>query len=262
MGPIIAAAERAYSKGNKEIVKEIMKIIVFSDIDLNSIENQKNMLIIIRCLVHLLDQSMVDSCDPEKSKIFQQAQGLLQKALTLMKGLEKQHLDIAEADWFTKVSWNFALSSDESNELTKSSIFYGLVISFSSLLDDSDNLNLVLYAYYASITKLIELARREPSEQDGHINSAKELLGKFKILPREKILNSIPDLDSTIILLELEVDILTFNWSKITTLAQNVFQSSSIEVIKGICNKVVLDQDVPSGVIYIVVKVSNFFLIA
>jgi hypothetical protein len=223
----IAAADVAYELGNTQVVKEILKTVMISGLDLQDYKLLQNVQIILRSLIRISYDTLMESKTPESQT------DLLGHMVTDCKLVKKalKAQDQNELDWFFRVAWNSttSVSQMESTFLVRTQ-YFEIVMELYKLFQDPEetHTDCVEKACFMSIWYRLQLENQEHDEIN--IQKLQEAIGMWKDLTK------LPD---AVLFYEFELLCLEKDWDRAKHLIQHaqnrVLESDIWKKCCGIC---------------------------
>ncbi|KAJ3176867.1 Testis-expressed protein 11 [Geranomyces variabilis] len=134
----ISAAQLAYSKGDKNTLKQVLKHVVMSPINWSVNANKASLLAVLRCLIRLSANNL-DSGHTEAE--LQDVLKYIQKAYTLLVDWRQDPARddaafAAEMDWMYRTTWNVALAAASAGDTETSCLLYDLTAEVIALAQE------------------------------------------------------------------------------------------------------------------------------
>lgn len=228
---MVYAAESAYNKGDKQIVKQVLKLFAVSDIEWDAPDNQLRLFVIFRCLIRLNEVEINGSETKErKAELIDESQRYVAKVLQLgskwFNGTDTKSQDIVkELEWLIQSSWNQAVDAENCNlELSACSLFEQTA-RLITLSDSKEYLETLYICYYFSIKYRNKLSREKKDLLPEYMLNAKQSFNSLSnLIPslKEKLEpGKLIDLQSFLILSNFEMNILNENWDDLSRMIES-----------------------------------------
>ncbi|RKO83289.1 hypothetical protein BDK51DRAFT_33601, partial [Blyttiomyces helicus] len=164
----IAAADLAYKKSNKHVLKGVLRQILRCSLDWSVDVNR-------RCLVRL---AKADGSDAEVSAFIEKAHSLL-KDWTASNDSETASSFEHEIDWLYRISWNMAVATAKDGTAVELSCrFFKITADLLTLnrVPQISTLHCIKTCYYAALAGHLVLARLTSPPAPQHLEAAHEAL--------------------------------------------------------------------------------------
>ncbi|KAJ3054021.1 hypothetical protein HK097_002850 [Rhizophlyctis rosea] len=167
---LLNAADRAFKKGNKVVLKGILKELVTADIDWSDGEKKHSALVLLRCLIRMTNATSNDSSDRfnENALYIEKAH----KILSLCNAQES--LYEAELDWLFRTSWNLAIQAATTAGTEEACILYNLTAKLLLLfpVKSVHCLQSLKICAFAILVGKVNLSRQDETEGSPHLDDA------------------------------------------------------------------------------------------
>jgi hypothetical protein len=271
---LVHAAESAYNKGDKVIVKHVLKLFAVSDIQWDSPENQLKLFVIFRCLIRLNEVDISESKTKERkvelideslryiSKILQLSSKWFAKTSENTQKLEK------EIEWLIQSCWNQAVEAENCNLELSACLLFEQTGHLIKLNNSPLYLETLYICYYFSIKLRINLSRQNKDLLAQNLSIAKGFFNALSdlipLLSDKLEQGTLRDLKSFLILSNFEMELLNENWDNLSKIIDSPDVSTyPVSLLKSMAgayrrhlfvDKVTLDHETPSGIMYLTIK--------
>ncbi|KAJ3171445.1 hypothetical protein HDU88_007524 [Geranomyces variabilis] len=172
----ISAAQLAYSKGDKNTLKQVLKHVVMSPVDWNVNANKASLLAVLRCLIRLSANNL-DSGHTEAE--LQDILKYIKKAYTLLVDWRQDPARdaaacAAEMDWMYRTTWNVALAAASAGDTETSCLLYDLTAEVIALAEEPtlELLQTQKVCFFAVTAGFLSLSRK-PSLDTPAVNASR-----------------------------------------------------------------------------------------
>jgi hypothetical protein len=238
----ISAADVAYQLGNQTVIKQILKAVMTSGLNLQDTQIIQNIQIILRSLIRISYDSMLDT------KTLESQGELLAQIHTDCKLVKKvlKNQDQTELDWLYRVTWNSAyyISQMESTYAIRVQ-FFEVILGLFKLIASPDEIHrdCVEKAAFMAIWYRLQLHHQAPDETN--LEKAQEAIDIWKDITKR------PD---HVFNFEFEVLCLKKEWNKVEQMLRTAQKRIHDTNIWKKCCDVVLNIPVESKYLILVLE--------
>ncbi|KAI8995051.1 hypothetical protein BC832DRAFT_624072 [Gaertneriomyces semiglobifer] len=255
----VNAAQIVFEKGAKDILQQILRMIVLSPVDWTQEKHRLNLLIVVRCLIRLTKPSVEVGND---TTVFKEVTLYIRKAYEILKGWKAEDADTfrAEVDWLYRMTWNVALPSAIAEQTEIACSLFELTADILELLTEVNlqKLQSQKVCLFASAAGHVSLARQDEENHLDHLQKALTLLARMRDICVKvvEVSNSTQE-DAVLyqsIYLEYEIKVKQQAWSELEGIigyAESV--SAPSDVFERMAD-IVTRHQAPSAVVFITVQ--------
>ncbi|KAJ3179474.1 Testis-expressed protein 11 [Gaertneriomyces sp. JEL0708] len=177
----VNAAQIVFEKGAKDILQQILRMIVLSPVDWTQEKHRLNLLIVVRCLIRLTKPSVEVGND---ITVFKEVTLYIRKAYEILKGWKADDADMfrAEVDWLYRMTWNVALPSAIAEQTETACSLFELTADILELLTEVNlqKLQSQKVCLFASAAGHVSLSRQAEGNEPDHLQKALTLLARMR----------------------------------------------------------------------------------
>ncbi|KAJ3299429.1 Testis-expressed protein 11 [Borealophlyctis nickersoniae] len=258
----INAADRAFKKGNKTVLKGILREIVISDIDWTEATNKQSLLVILRCLLRLTKKTLDASNDVA---LYEEICLYIKKSYELLRDWSQKDAGFQpEVDWLFRMSWNLGVGAATNSHIEVACRLYEMTSSILQLFPEQtvQTLQSQKICYFALLVGRVTLARREDMEfaeqlqkGDSALKSLRQTIADLRRLDATLASDDDPALIQSAYL-EFEIKVKMRLWedlSKVIEFADTI--NAPVQIFERMAD-IVTRHNCPSAVVFLTVQVA------